>query len=401
MLSHGFVVRDSFLLLALLSSLASCGVIDGSHNRQAIRLRDAPPKNASDSYAPISIKCPDEVLVRPAVGLSQGESTYIEKRRSVVRPALASWLEHVDPAFSTKNLPDIGLISSGGGYRAMLLGGGLVQALDNRESNSTTKGLYQAFLYHAGLSGGAWLLSSIAGNDDAPISKLKKLWLPALVENSLYPLHTLTSPDFPLVSKDVAAKNAAGFVPTLADPWGRFLAFQLFDGTKGGIAKTMSSIVKGSSFARATTPYPIITALGVPETDLSGPCDPRDNATQYEFTPHEFGSWDRGVKAFTRTETLGTVLSNGQAPASGSCVRGYDNLGYIIGTSSNKFQESCGTTTLAVVIGAMLSPITNAGHNRTSRDMYAPYANPFKNYAGSPSVSTSSELFLVDGGQGD
>jgi lysophospholipase len=281
----------------------------------------------------------------------------------------------------------------------MMLGGGLIQTLDKRESNGTLAGLYQAFTYHAGLSGGAWLLSSIAGNDQAPISKLKQLWLPALVNNSLYPTHTDTSPDFPVVAKDVSAKNAAGFIPTTADAWGRFLGIQVLGGADGGAAKTMSSIARSRTFRRGTAPYPIITALGVNQKDIYGVCDPADNATQYEFTPYEFGSWDRGVNAFARTDILGTALSDGKASSNSSCVRGYDNLSYVIGTSSNKFQESCGETSLAV-IGAVLEPITNAKHNKTRRDLYAPYPNPFANYSKSPSVSSESELYLVDGGQG-
>jgi lysophospholipase len=406
MLFHDFAVRSSFLLLAVVSCLTPCSARDEYQLQRSAPQRSgrgSKARNVTASYAPSPITCPPGDLVRPAVGLSTNEKRYIDQRKRLTTPALASWLDKVDPSFNaknfTRNLPTIALVSSGGGYRSMLLGGGLIQTMDNRESNGTMAGLYQAFTYHSGLSGGAWLLSSIAGNDQAPISKLKQLWLPALVNNSLYPTHTDTSPDFPVVAKDISAKNAAGYLPTTADSWGRFIGIQMFGGPDGGVAKTMSGIAQTRSFGNAAAPYPIITALGVDEKDIYGRCDPVDNATQYEFTPYEFGSWDQGVKAFARTEILGTALSGGKPPSNSSCVRGYDNLSYVVGTSSNKFQEACGETTLAV-IAATLEPITNAGHNKTRRDLYAPYPNPFKNYSGSPFVSSEPELFLVDGGQG-
>jgi lysophospholipase len=406
MLFYDFSLRGSFLLLAVVSSLSPCSAKeinqDGSLSWSP-GFKRIPLENVTASYAPSTAQCPRGPLVRPAVGLSRDERRYIEKRKRIARPALAAWLGKQDKEFSNftaSKLPTIALVSSGGGYRSMMLGGGLIKTLDNRESNSTLAGLYQAITYHSGLSGGAWLLSSIVGNDQAPISKLKDLWLPALVNNSLYPTHTDTSLEFPIVQKDVAAKSKAGFVPTTADAWGRFLAIQLIGGPDGGVAKTMSAITRTSSFIRGRQPYPIITALSVPEQDLFGKCDPADNATQYEFTPYEFGSWDQGVKAFTRTETLGTTLSDGKVLTNGTCVRGFDNMGYIMGTSSNKFQESCGETSLAV-IAAVLEPITNAGHKTARRDLYAPYPNPFKNYNASTSVSSQSELYLVDGGQGN
>jgi lysophospholipase len=350
------------------------------------------------AYTPQPATCPTGPLVRAAKGgISQEEKSYVEKRKKNATEALASWLQTTDKAFSVKNLPTVGFVSSGGGYRSMLLGGGIIQALDARESNVSTKGLYQALTYHSGLSGGAWLLASIAGNDHPTISKLQKdLWEGALVKNSLYPLNTGSSKEFPEIMKDLAAKGGLGYIPTNVDAWGRFLSYQLISGPDGGVGKTMSSIADLPSFVGVQAPYPIITTLGVPPGDINGVCDPWDNATQYEFTPYEFGSWDRGVSAFTPTKTLGSVISNGTT--NGTCINGYDNLGYIMGTSSSKFQEACGKS--LEIIALMLDPLVHQGRNETRRDLYAPYPNPFRNYAGSPLVAPDPELLLVDGGQG-
>jgi len=54
-----------------------------------------------------------------------------------------------------------------------------------------------------------------------------------------------------------------------------------------------------------------------------------ENATTWEFTPYEFGSWAFGSTtkvrgAFTPIEYLGTRLNNGQV--NGSCYKGFDQM---------------------------------------------------------------------------
>ena len=144
---------------------------------------------AHSLYAPQWSDCPTNPLVRPATGVSENEQLYVDKRKRLATAALRNWLEGVDTSFDTTKLPTLAMASSGGGYRSMLIGGGLVQALDKRGSSTPLSGLYQAFTYHAGLSGGAWLLSSLVGNSDAPtIDSVKKdLWYRALANNSIWP----------------------------------------------------------------------------------------------------------------------------------------------------------------------------------------------------------------------
>ena len=82
--------------------------------------------------------------------------------------------------------PTIGLAFSGGGYRAMLAGAGELLALDSRATNpSVLSGILQSSNYIAGLSGGSWLVGSLASNDLIPVDQLlreDKLWD---IQNSL------------------------------------------------------------------------------------------------------------------------------------------------------------------------------------------------------------------------
>lgn len=64
----------------------------------------------------------------------------------------------------------IALVFSGGGYRSMLTGAGVLQAFDDRTPNSGyLGGLLQSITYIAGISGGSWLVMSNLVNDFKPV----------------------------------------------------------------------------------------------------------------------------------------------------------------------------------------------------------------------------------------
>lgn len=350
-------------------------------------------------YAPISTTCPAGSLVRPANALSQSESSWISNRKPKADAALSTWLKKINADFSTSNLPLVGLSVSGGGYRSALEGAGVIQGLDSRDSQLETSGLYQGLSYIAGLSGGALLLSSIVGNNYPTMTSLKNnLWEDAFQSPVLLPGGINAGAVTTAISIDILAKDAAGFQSTLTDPYGRLLAYQFVNSDdRGG---SLSSVTRKSNFAQFSAPYPIITSLGI----QFGSCMPTVNAVQYEFSPYEFGSWDKGVSAFTPTEFLGSNLSNGLPTNAGRCTRNYDNLGYIAGTSSTLFSFLICPATRTdfskqdASLTGVIQPILNKSHSRIDRDLYAAYPNPFKNYARASAVSSQAELYLVDGG---
>ena len=250
--------------------------------------------------------------------------------------------------------------------------------------------------YESGLSGGAWLLSSISANNWPTISSLKtSLWEQGF-QNTLLDPNNFLSSDIN-IAEDLIDKDEAGFSPTLTDPYGRLLGYQLLSGNDGGVGDTVSGLTGLSGFAGASVPFPIITALGV--DTAGGNCIAPANATQYEFTPYEFGSWDSGVAAFTPIKYLGSSLSGGSPTQAGSCITGYDNQGYILGTSSTLFNEVCAQLTGQTGLIGELVSILEKVHTFSERDEYAVYPNPFYNYPGSSAVSSMTELDLVDGGE--
>lgn len=108
-------------------------------------------------YAPGPATCPGTPLVRPATSLNSNEASYVSARKTKADKSLAAWLKK-QGAFATTSLPSVGFTSSGGGYRALLVTAGVVQAIDSRDSKLGTSGVYQGLTYEAGLSGGAWFL---------------------------------------------------------------------------------------------------------------------------------------------------------------------------------------------------------------------------------------------------
>lgn len=56
------------------------------------------------------------------------------------------------------------------------------------------------------------------------------------------------------------------------------------------------------------------------------------NATNYEVTPYEWGSWTGRAQAFAALPYLGTPLDDGR-PAANFSVEGYDTAAFIGGTA--------------------------------------------------------------------
>ena len=353
------------------------------------------------AYAPVTASCPSTPLVRAASGISSPESIYATARKSVADTSLAAWLKKTDSSFPSTSLPSVGLTTSGGGYRSLLTGAGVIQGFDSRDSNIGTSGVFQGLTYQAGLSGGAWLLSSFAGNNYPTITSLKtSLWETAFQDSILDPEEFLAAAAYAEVFNDLSAKNAAGFPPTLTDPYGRLLSYQLLKGFDGGVTDRLSGIASVSNFSSHNVPYPIITSLGVQETN--GQCEPSPNGTQYELHPYEFGSWDEGVAAFTNTAYLGSSLSNGAPTKPGVCKMNYDNLGYVLGTSSNLFNEACISVNLPGLSSSSfsgLAALLEKIHSLALRDEYAVYPNPFYQRPTSSLVASEQSLYLVDGGE--
>ena len=380
------------------------------------RRLDTIQDRAVNPYAPTHTVCPSTPLYRPANGISSRESSYVNARKPLADAALRSFLGKNSPNFGKPSTyPTVALATSGGGLRSLLIGAGVHQALDVRDGgNSSVAGLYQALTYETALSGGGWLLGSLAGNNWPTVTSLRSgLWERTFSASLLLPENFATGDAYAHVAADLVAKQAAGFSPTVNDVYGRLLGYMLLRSVEGGEAQEYSTSVDAAgNFSSHNVPFPIITATSFDMT--SDECARNINWTQYEISPYEFGSWDAGVKAFAQTQFLGSTTGSD----SGSrCLTNFDNVGYVMGTTSDLFVTLCdairspsrtlsssgnGMTSPSDIVGAIektFGNITLSAAGDASRDLWAVYPNPFRGSVGSTSVSNMRELRLADGGE--
>ena len=370
----------------------------------------------TDSYAPGEIQCPsNSSLTRNADSLSPQEQEWLKGRSPIANENLISFLNSAnmtdfDPESFINGLNrsiKIGLSFSGGGYRAMLNGAGQLAALDNRTRGgfeSGLGGLLQASTYLVGLSGGNWMVGTIAYNNFTSVQHI-------LDQDSIWDLsHSIMNPGgwnikktynyYKNISDALDDKRNAGFDVSITDTWGRALSHQFFPGLDdGGDALTWSTLQDVDVFKNYEMPFPIVVADGrTPGTYvISG------NSTVFEFNPFEMGSWDPAVYQFSQVKYLGTEVKDGKPSLNGKCIGGFDNAGFIMGTSSSLFNQfilQINTTSLSSTIKSLLTSILQDLSN-DDNDIAVYKPNPFKDsdVAGSKSIASNDTLYLCDGGE--
>ena len=195
----------------------------------------------------------------------------------------------------------------------------------------------------------------------------------------------------------VESKGDAGFDTSLTDYWGRGLSFQFINATDGGPTYTWSSIALQDSLVKGDSPLPILIANGrAPGEKLIG-----GNATVFEFNPWEMGTFDPTLFGFAPLQYLGSNFSNGALPDDEKCVRGFDNAGYVMGTSSSLFNQlllQLDKQDLSDAAKALVRTILQS-LDQDDNDIADYTPNPFFGFRNSSSSSQDRRLTLVDGGE--
>jgi lysophospholipase len=316
---------------------------------------------------------------------------------------------------NTTALPNIALAFSGGGYRALLNGAGALAAFDNRTRNSTSSGhlggLLQSATYVSALSGGGWMIGSIYANNFTSVQNIQdhgedgEIWQ---FQNSLFKgpptddIQILSTADYfsNLVNtvKSKVDSPAGEFNASITDYYGRGLSFQLINASDGAPAYTFSSIQDDQLFSGGMSPMPILVA------DERSPGDivVSLNATVFEFNPFEMGSFDPTTYGFAPLKYIGSNFSHGELSQDQGCVAGFDNLGFVMGTSSSLFNQiflSLGGFDIPEILTNVISNVL-AKIGKEANDIADYTPNPFFNYHPETNPSASHErLTLVDGGE--
>lgn len=357
---------------------------------------------ATSPYRPTTTTCPSGDLIRAGnKDLGDGEAAYIAGRKPKADAALSTWLDTQSAGLgsNSSSLPTVALSVSGGGWRSFTLAAGVMQAMDAREDgDSSTSGLLQSLTYSIGVSGGAWLLSSWAGNNFPTITSLShSLWKDAFNNGIEFPNGWEFLASYVAIAADILEKDDAGYPVSLTDAWSRLLSYQMLQGSDGGVAVRLSDVAGYSNMTDFNVPMAIINSNGIDTT--AGECDPDNNSTVWEYTPFEFGSWNDDVAAWIPIEYLGTAANATQ------CTVQFDNLGFVLGMSSNLFAyEICVEDNPFSNVTSVLQDILEDLHDISEDTDFGRVPNPFKGYNGTgdpaKEVFAVDELYMVDGGIG-
>ncbi|KAL3449610.1 lysophospholipase 1 [Aspergillus insuetus] len=391
--------------------------------------------DAKDGYAPVYVTCPSSrPTIRPASALSSNETAWLKTRRQRTESALKDFFGHIEienfdavsyiANHSGSDLPNVAIGISGGGLVACLNGGGVIKAFDKRTEGSTAKGqlggLLQSATYFAALSGGSWALGSIYVNNFATVSNLQQNLWDFNSEQIIFGPAKMSHIEFwGNISAEVKSKRDAGFKTGDADFWGRIQGYNFFNASHGGVDYTWSSIAKTQSFQSGDMPMPLVVMTGNHESTETLASSPAKYPI-YETTPWEWGTFDDDIYGFAPLEYLGTRFVDGVVPDNETCVRGFDNAGFITGTSSDIWNENghdilyyleqalegyeaaAPNSSMVTFLKTAIQDFDN-GASSTNSSVNGPAAydpNPFYHYntATSP-YSQTTNLIVQDGGE--
>jgi lysophospholipase len=334
-----------------------------------------PSQDQVTDYAPsTNIHCPSEPLLRVFTPDNQAlhldETRYIQTRESTV--IADEWKKWIYPETGAIDLgynfsefegryPRVGFAIPGGGLRAAQYGAGVINALDRRNGSSQaagTGGLLQVASYLTGLSGGSWITGSLYFNNWPTIPDLvfgngEELsgWLLDLpfVSPDGVNVFTDNNQDFyGSVLWSVQAKADAGIDTSITDPWSRMISYHFLNQTNRpnffsndtahGAGQLWSRIPDVPAFQSHLAPFPIAVADSRPvgsNLTTTLPLEP----VVYEISPLEFGSFDPNLSAMMNTAYAGTHLNDSKPDNDTACVTGFDQAGFVMGTSASLFNQ--------------------------------------------------------------
>ncbi|KAJ7783055.1 phospholipase B [Mycena metata] len=379
-----------------------------------------PSQDNVTDYAPsLNVECPDfstTSLIREFTPQNQSlhpsEVQYVEGRfNTTVQAAWNTWLG--DGSALSYNLsafqghfPKVGLAIPGGGLRAAQFGAGCLSGLDARNDSAKaagTGGLLQVASYMTGLSGGSWVTGSLFFNNWPTIKDLVygdgqnldgwKLDLPFVSPDGDDVFSEDNQYFYGSILWSVIAKADAGIDTSITDPWARAISYHFLNqtnrnnfftnATAHGAGQLWSDIPNIPAFQQGITPFPLIVTDSRPAgSNLTTALSPLPIV--YEISPFEFASFDPNLSAGMNLSYAGTHLTNGKADNGSACVKGFDQAGFMMGTSASLFNQifdfahntlqgfsSSDSNTFIYILQRQLRSV------RTRADDVANWPNPF------------------------
>ncbi|XP_037242544.1 cytosolic phospholipase A2 gamma [Falco rusticolus] len=225
----------------------------------------------------------DENEIRLSHALSEGEIKATQKRQEKVLMCLKDLGIHCDQ----NNVPNIVVLGSGGGLRAMIaLLGTLVEL--------KTQNFLDAVLYLCGVSGSTWCMSLLY-EDRKWSENLMSLEKKLCKNLSDFPWHFMKAEEY-------LQESSRDELYSLTDFWASCLVYQIlkqFD--------EHELVDHREASETGINPYPIYAAVDKEKLSEEGENFP---GTWFEFTPHESGYTALG--AFVSTKYFGSEFEKGK-----------------------------------------------------------------------------------------
>jgi hypothetical protein len=278
--------------------------------------------------------------VRQGNELCDGEKDYLKKRLPIVKVALEKLLNLNQP-LQNEDVPTIAIVSSGGGYRALLCTLGFLRGIEKIKLLDTTT-------YAITLSGSTGAVAPLISMQ-MPL-KMYKEYMLECVGKSFF---DTTDEEEDLIFETGAVKAFFNQPKTPVDIYGDLLGNRFFEilGTERHrvYLSDQAKIIQNGKY-----PYPIYTCIDGNENIV-------ENQNWYEFGPHEIGNATDGT--YIPTWTHGRVFYNGES------VKGTfemyppeKNIPYLLGTfwsafGANNYDIKEGISEFSAQIGNYIKTI--------------------------------------------
>jgi hypothetical protein len=254
------------------------------------------------------------VTVRTGMQLHPDERAYRAKRQQVVRRGLEKFLG-LD--LNGKYIPEIAVVTSGGGHRAMLYSAGSLAEAQNA-------GLLDTIMYISSLSGSTWSLSYIVHEYMRGNYSIDQM-VQNLVQKSTKSLADLTSQEVDLLSDVLLWKKAFAQPMALVDLYGLLLGNLLFS-EYGDLRHRTYLSQEAGLIADGSFPFPIYTAVPAETTEFE--------KLMYEFTPYEvWAPWGISIPPYA----FGNRFINGVRTKSGELFAPEQPMGTLLGVFGSAY----------------------------------------------------------------
>ncbi|XP_014670504.1 PREDICTED: cytosolic phospholipase A2-like isoform X2 [Priapulus caudatus] len=261
-----------------------------------------------------------EPALRFSLALSDDEKAFLKARKQRVFHSMQRILGDRGPR-NLDEVPTIGVLGSGGGFRAMVSLSGVFKALSDT-------GLLDMVTYVAGLSGSSWYLASTYSDPDWPAKT------PGQVQEELrasmaasWVQRSLTYATMSRYVGTVMQKYRNGQPISFTDFFGHLVGDTILgDVRERTNRKDMKLSAQQDCVKDGLCPLPLYTCLHVKES-----VDARRFHEWVEFSPYEVGMAKYGT--FMRTELFGSMFFTG------SLVKRFPEspLHYLIGVWGSAF----------------------------------------------------------------